>query len=177
MIIENDKPILTDFRELVELEGHDRLHGIPEETQTVLREHHEPPTARLDRTVNAYPEITGVREGLPDGSGYRGACLTGESVHVFEGTFVRTLYRLNEGRGKYGTDRTLVTTGELYAWVDTDQLTPLERGCADCEAYIRATELIEKQDGRLICPRCDNKARNLGAARAQLEMFGQQSLI
>ena len=53
----------------------------------------------------------------------------------------------------------------------------VERACADCEAYTPAGEMVTKQDGRSICKPCDRKAKDKGAARAQLEFFGQQSLI
>lgn len=52
-----------------------------------------------------------------------------------------------------------------------------QRACADCEGYFALGMMREKPDGRVICKPCDRKARNLGARKSQLEMFGQENLF
>ena len=48
------------------------------------------------------------------------------------------------------------------------------RACCDCNNYTPVNQLIDKKDGRKICPGCEDKVKQITAQRSQLEMFGQQ---
>lgn len=51
------------------------------------------------------------------------------------------------------------------------------RSCADCVSYVPVSTMIEQSDGRVICKRCAQSAKDKASDRAQLAFFGQQSLI
>jgi hypothetical protein len=51
------------------------------------------------------------------------------------------------------------------------------RSCSICFAYAPVVEMIQKTDGRVICEKCDRRIDKLTAKRAQLDLFGQQSLL
>lgn len=51
-----------------------------------------------------------------------------------------------------------------------------ERSCADCLQYAPVWAMTTKLDGRVICAKCNDKVRKITAERAQMNMFGQQSL-
>jgi hypothetical protein len=57
-----------------------------------------------------------------------------------------------------------------------DATEPL-KACADCDKYTPINSLIEKPDGREVCPTCQGKIERLAASNRQLEFFGQDSLF
>lgn len=48
--------------------------------------------------------------------------------------------------------------------------------CADCETYTPIFSLIEKPDGREVCPTCQGKIERLAVSKQQLDFFGQHRL-
>lgn len=53
----------------------------------------------------------------------------------------------------------------------------LLKPCADCETYTPIKSLIEKPDGREVCPACQKKLERLTESKRQLNFFGQASLF
>lgn len=51
------------------------------------------------------------------------------------------------------------------------------KACADCSTYTPLARLIEKPDGREVCPTCQGKIERLAASKQQLDFFGQDSLF
>lgn len=52
------------------------------------------------------------------------------------------------------------------------------RSCSDCIAYVPATQMIPKPDGRVICPGCERRLERAATEKAQENLFTQQlSLI
>lgn len=54
---------------------------------------------------------------------------------------------------------------------------PRSRACSDCNQYALETAMITQKDGRVTCKRCDRAAKDKASDRAQLDFFGQLSLI
>lgn len=52
----------------------------------------------------------------------------------------------------------------------------LERSCQECTSYAPESQMVSLSDGRMVCKPCARKVRKVGAERAQLSMFGQNSL-
>lgn len=51
------------------------------------------------------------------------------------------------------------------------------RSCQECIGYAPESEMVALNDGRIVCRSCARKVRKMGAERAQLSMFGQDSLM
>lgn len=51
------------------------------------------------------------------------------------------------------------------------------RSCSDCGEYVEVAKMITKPDSRVICVGCDKRVARLTAKKAQINLFGQQSLI
>lgn len=51
-----------------------------------------------------------------------------------------------------------------------------QRSCAICTEYTPLDQMIEKPDGRAICPTCSKRIERLARKSAQQSLFGQQSL-
>ncbi len=51
------------------------------------------------------------------------------------------------------------------------------KGCADCDTYTPAASLIEKSDGREVCPKCQGKIERETQNKQQPGFFDQASLF
>ena len=51
------------------------------------------------------------------------------------------------------------------------------KACADCSTYTPIKALIERPDGREVCPTCQGKIERLAARKQQLDFFGQEILF
>ena len=51
------------------------------------------------------------------------------------------------------------------------------KACADCETYTPIKSLVEKPDGREVCPTCQGKIERIVEGKRQMEFFGQDSLF
>jgi len=51
------------------------------------------------------------------------------------------------------------------------------QACADCDTYTPVSALIEKPDGRKVCPTCQGKIERIADSKRQLDFFGQDSLF
>ena len=79
--------------------------------------------------------------------------------------------RRNRRYGIYGSPQVLTKHEEA-------RMVGPVAACADCSSYTPVDSLIEKQDGRKVCPGCQRTIEEKTAERSQLEMFcAQQSLL
>lgn len=53
----------------------------------------------------------------------------------------------------------------------------VERACSDCSEYAVVGEMLETPAGNMVCGRCARRRERMAGERAQLTMFGQDSMF